>query len=152
MLCDSSGRCVSCSDKIVNCQHIGRYVGKTVIGAIDTSSEGMVSSKGDLGGVLEKKSYFVGQPVKDFLYGNTIGYVFLVVNSRVLNNMWQEFIFLYIMVSAFVVMFAFAVTRIVTKKQTEPIDEIAKAANKFAHGDFSARITETNRKDEIGET
>ncbi len=151
MLCDSSGRCVSCSDKIVNCQHIGRYVGKTVIGAIDTSSEGMVSSKGDLGGVLEKKSYFVGQPVKDFLYGNTIGYVFLVVNSRVLNNMWQEFIFLYIMVSAFVVMFAFAVTRIVTKKQTEPIDEIAKAANKFAHGDFSARITETNRKDEIGE-
>lgn len=50
--------------------------------------------------------------------------------------MWQEFIFLYIMVSAFVVMFAFAVTRIVTKKQTEPIDEIAKAANKFAMATF----------------
>ena len=32
----------------------------------------------------------------------------------------------------------------------QPLDEMAVAAKKFAHGDFSARVTDDGRTDEVG--
>ena len=150
LLCDTDGLCVACSDKKVDCEHIGSRVDQDILDLADEDGEGY-SAKGNIGGLLDKKAYYSVMPVKDLIFSDTVGYVFLAVNDQALNTIWEEFILLYVMVSAVVVVFAFAITQFVTKMQTQPIDEIAKAANKFARGDFSARVSESNRRDEIGE-
>ncbi len=147
ILCDMSGKCVACSDRRIDCPHIGRQVDKQTLLSL---RDNRVSEKGLLGGVLDDKGYYAGEKVTDFIYGGTIGYIFLVLNNSALRNMWQEFILLYIMVSAVIIVIACGITGMVTKMQTTPIDEMAKAANKFAHGDFSVRVSESDRKDEIG--
>ena len=152
ILCDTSGKCVSCSDRQFDCRHIGKSVSPYTLKAIDSfADDASLEGKGELGGVLEKRQYYIGRPIRDFVKGNTIGYVFLLLNAAALGNMWQEFAVLYLMVGAVVIIIAFNITRYVTKMQTQPIDEMARAANRFAHGDFSVRVSAQGRKDEIGE-
>jgi nitrogen fixation/metabolism regulation signal transduction histidine kinase len=42
-------------------------------------------------------------------------------------------------------------SNVTTKRQVAPINKMAYAARRFAHGDFSVRVENEDRDDEIGE-
>jgi len=152
ILCDTEGKCISCSDRRFDCEHIGKTVNSYTLKAVDACSEdSCLEGKGDLGGVLSRRTYYIGRQINDFIDGNVIGYVFILMSKTAMGTLWQEFIILYLLVMAIIIIIAFSVTRIVSKMQTQPIDEMARAANKFAHGDFLVRVSSSGRKDEIGE-
>ena len=150
ILFDLDGVCVSCSDRRIDCPHIGRHMDEDLLQTLWFNGNLNASAKGDLGGILDNKAYYTGKTVEDFIHGGTIGYVFLTLNNTFMRNMWQEFILLYFMVAVIIIVIAIGITGMVTKMQTTPIDEMADAANKFAHGDFSVRVSESERRDEIG--
>lgn len=151
LIIDRSGECVSCSDRQITCEHIGRKMSPLILATLQSSGDRVVSGRGTLDNFLDSKNYYAVKAVSDFLFGGTRAYVLLIVNAGYLNNIWSEFFFLYIMVSVVVILIAFVVTRRVTRLQTMPIDEMASAARKFAHGDYSVRVSEPERRDEIGE-
>ena len=47
-------------------------------------------------------------------------------------------------------MIALLLSLVTSKRMAQPLDEMAVAAKKFAHGDFSARVTDDGRTDEVG--
>ena len=49
-----------------------------------------------------------------------------------------------------VMMIALLLSLVTSKRMAQPLDEMAVAAKKFAHGDFSARVTDDGRTDEVG--
>ena len=44
-------------------------------------------------------------------------------------------------------MIALLLSLVTSKRMAQPLDEMAVAAKKFAHGDFSARVTDDGRTD-----
>jgi signal transduction histidine kinase len=47
--------------------------------------------------------------------------------------------------------FAFLISFVATKKQSEPLNEMASAARRFARGEFEIRVKNRGRNDEIGQ-
>lgn len=79
-----------------------------------------------------------------------IGYVFVATNSATIIDGWRTFVWVFLAASAAVMMIALLLSLVTSKRMAQPLDEMAVAAKKFAHGDFSARVTDDGRTDEVG--
>ncbi|MCL2463354.1 MAG: HAMP domain-containing histidine kinase, partial [Defluviitaleaceae bacterium] len=64
---------------------------------------------------------------------------------------WQQFSSVFLLIALNVMALTFVISFVATKKQAEPLNEMAGAARRFARGDFAARVGDTERQDEIGE-
>jgi signal transduction histidine kinase len=64
---------------------------------------------------------------------------------------WQDFARVFILITIAVMILTFVISFVATKKQAEPLKEMAGAARRFARGDFSTRVQDTARLDEIGQ-
>ncbi len=149
LLADEEGTIISCSDKGLNCEHIGKRMPPELLKQIDAGGDENEIKM--LQGVYENPQYVVGRHIVSLTTDDVVGYVFLSSEMEDMTNMWRSFSTIFLFVTLAVILVAFIVTMITTKKQTEPINEIARAAHRFERGDFSARVKETGRKDEIGE-
>lgn len=149
LLSNETGVVISCSDNRFNCGHIGKTLPETLIAYIN--GKGEYSGASDLNGLYQTVKYIVGLPVFSLVTGETVGYIFLSSGMADMSEMWRAFSTLFSFVTLAVIVIALIITMLTTKKQTEPINEMARAAHRFERGDFSARVKETGRKDEIGE-
>jgi signal transduction histidine kinase len=148
ILADGEGNIVACSDTIANCEHIGKVISPDIISQINKNGSYMESST--LSGIFSEKKYVTGTALPSVKNGYP-GYVFLSSDAEELNEVWRSFLKIFLAAAGIVVVAAFIVSFITTKKQAKPLNEMAEAAHKFAHGDFSVRVHETARNDEIGE-
>lgn len=149
VICNSSGMIVSCSDVELNCGHLRKIVPKEIINSI--SADGEYAGETNLGGIFEGRRYIVGLPLLDDITEETLGYVILSGAPSSMAGTWRQFAKMFVFIAIIVLVMAFVLSLITSKKQTKPINEMALAAHKFARGDFSVRIEETGRCDEIGE-
>ena len=111
--------------------------------------EGDFARKTDLG-LYEKNRFVVGVPVLGKDGATALGAVFAVASTTSMDTMWQAFLGLFLM-TAMVVMIAFAVCSVTTMRQIKPIREMAQATRLYAEGDFDIRMKDYGRSDEIGE-
>ena len=82
----------------------------------------------------------------------TFGYMFLSSDPAALRQEWRHFSAMFILFALCVLAFTFIISFLFTKKQAEPINEMAAAARRFARGDFEVRVKgDPRRTDEIGE-
>jgi signal transduction histidine kinase len=150
---DTDGVVISCSDsEIIICEHIGKTVPQDVLSVLNAGSS--FSKNTNLGGVYNEKRYVVGLPLTQEIPGNKeriIGYVFLSSESETMAEIWRQFTGIFILISMIVLFLTFFISLITTKKQAEPINEMARAAHRFARGDFTVRVENPCRQDEIGE-
>ncbi len=58
---------------------------------------------------------------------------------------------LFLVTALVVLLIALVATMLITRRQTETLRELSKAAKQFAHGDFSARISPDGASDEVAE-
>ena len=124
---DTDGTVVSCSCRNIACEHLGR----TLTGSAMTQlrSDGKLNLITSLGGFYSSAHYVVAQPIIDG---------------------WRTFLWVFLAASAAVMMIALLLSLVTSKRMAQPLDEMAVAAKKFAHGDFSARVTDDGRTDEVG--
>lgn len=119
----------------------------------DINNRGEYYGLGNLNGIYSSAHYVVGLPiVMQSIFGDEVlGYVFVSADASSVMNAWSSFAALFIVVSVGVLMVSTFFSVVTAARQSAPLREMALAANKFAHGDFSARVTDRGRIDEIGE-
>ena len=145
---DTDGTVVSCSCRNIACEHLGR----TLTGSAMTQlrSDGKFNLITSLGGFYSSAHYVVAQPINIGSAARIVGYVFVTTNSATIIDGWRTFVWVFLAASAAVMMIALLLSLVTSKRMAQPLDEMAVAAKKFAHGDFSARVTDDGRTDEVG--
>ena len=145
---DTDGTVVSCSCRNIACEHLGR----TLTGSAMTQlrSDGKLNLITSLGGFYSSAHYVVAQPINIGSAARIVGYVFVTTNSATIIDGWRTFVWVFLAASAAVMMIALLLSLVTSKRMAQPLGEMAVAAKKFAHGDFSARVTDDGRTDEVG--
>ena len=145
-LCDKDGVVISCSDKSLGCGHIGKQIPKTYIAAVN--SNGQLEQLTDLNGFYDTVRVVVAEPID---IDNTLaGYVFVSKDSSVIVGAYGTFMYVFVLTITAVMSLAMVLSLVFSKQMTKSLDEMAVAARKYSHGDFSMRVSTTDRADEMG--
>ena len=145
---DSGGIVVLCSDKQLVCPHIGVQMSQNVMWLLQDN--GSIDQLTNLDGFYSGTRFVVAKPINPS-GGQVLGYVFVSCDTTSIVGAYRSFIWVGIAVLAAVMMIALLVTLAYSKKMAEPLDEMAVASRKFAHGDFSVRVdNKDKRTDEVG--
>ena len=145
-LCDKDGVVISCSDKSLGCGHIGKQIPRTYITAIN--SNGQLEQLTDLNGFYDTVRVVVAEPID---IDNTLaGYVFVSKDSSVIVGAYGTFMYVFVLTITAVMSLAMVLSLVFSKQMTKSLDEMAVAARKYSHGDFSMRVSTTDRADEMG--
>jgi len=149
LVTDSDGVIGSCSEK--DFRHFGKSIPKSIL---QTAAEGKTTiTLSSLGSIYPESRQVAGTPLTVIINGDTyvFGYLFVSSDMAAFRQEWRNFASVFILIAISVMLFTFAITFIATKKQAEPLKEMAGAARRFARGDFSTRVRDTGREDEIGQ-
>jgi signal transduction histidine kinase len=88
-------------------------------------------------------------PITSEVTGSVIGFVFVSSDSSTIVGAWTSFIWVFLAVALAVMLLALLMSLVTSKRMAKPLGEMAAAARKFAHGDFSVRVTEDKGTDEL---
>ncbi len=146
-LCDESGLVVSSSDGTRVSPYVGRTMDADVISQL--RADGQYEAITTLGGFYEGNHYVVAEPVSA-KNGQTVGYVFATHEADDILTMWKGFLATFTLISAGVLTLAVCFQYFYSRRMARPLHEMAEAANRFARGDYSARISPYEDDDEIG--
>ncbi len=144
---DGGGTVVSCSDAEPNCKHIGKTVPEAVLESL--REKNYYSGLSTLGALSEETGYVAALPVLS-PDGGVSGYVFALSSVSGVIETWRSILNIFLMMSLVIIALALILGYFSSKVRARPINEMADAALKFAHGDFSARVTVDERDDELG--
>jgi signal transduction histidine kinase len=150
IIADTDGIVVSCSDDEPICPHLGKPVQS---GAIESLLAGNGFTGAAFSDVYGEERYAVGAVItdRDTSGPYALGFLFVSAGTGRLSDTWRQFLSVFTLLAIAVLCVAFIFSLLTTKHQAEPINEMARAASKFAKGDFTARVSDTGRDDEIGE-
>ncbi len=117
---------------------------------------GSYANTGDLGGLVASKCYVVGIPVlrHSAISGLTYqrGVVFAVSELSSLTQLWKDFSLIFLLTAGLVFLLAALLSSFTSLRLTQPLKDMAQAAQKFGQGEFDTRVTGyEGRKDEVGE-
>jgi signal transduction histidine kinase len=145
---NSSGLVILCSDRELNCPHIGKQLSDNVMSAL--SGSGDMDQLTNLDGFYDGTRFVVAKPISA-ADGELIGYVFVSADTSSMVGAYRTFMWVALAVASAVLMLALLISLVYSRKMSEPLDEMAVAARKFAHGDFSVRVkNKDQRTDEVG--
>ena len=86
------------------------------------------------------ESYTIGVPIRDE-NGATVGAVFTTARQMRVNTQMREIMVTFLLCGLSVMVIAFVFVYFITKQIVRPLNEISLAAQSYAKGDFSKRIT-----------
>ncbi|MBQ6540266.1 MAG: HAMP domain-containing histidine kinase [Oscillospiraceae bacterium] len=148
MVCDGYGQIVTCTGVDNEQMYLGKLVPQEMLSEIWTNGE--YSGVTSLEGVFSSSRYVVGLPVNSITDGSVRGFVLVSGNLSTIDGIWRESAAVFAVCAFAVMVIAFILCMVLTRRLVEPINQMADAAHKFAKGDFSVRVPETGRQDEIG--
>ncbi len=147
LVCDGEGEVVASSDVAPVSPYAGQKLDPAILRQID-APEGY-EAMSTLNGVYEGMHYTVGETLETWS-GHVVGYVLVSYETTGFFQMWRGFVAVFVLIALGVLACAIAVTYINTRRMTRPLYEVSEAADRFAHGDYSARVRPTGQEDEIG--
>jgi len=130
---------------------IGKSVPEEMLRSIETEDSAVIMST--LGEIYPESRQVAGVPLTMSIDGDlfTYGYLFVTGDAAAFWKEWLSFTYTFIILAISVMTFAFILSYISTKKQAEPLNEMASAVRRFARGEFDVRVKNRGRKDEIGQ-
>lgn len=137
----------TCSDPKLDCSHIGRKIPDNVLSALQTNNA--FSGQTQMDGLYDSPTYVAALPVVSS-HGSVLAYVFAASNVSGAVQAWRTLLNIFLVTAFSIMVLALTMGYISSKVRAKPINEMADAALKFAHGDFSARVSSSDRDDEIG--
>ena len=145
---DSEGLIVSCSDRSMRCDHLGRHVSGAFFDTL--TQEGQNKEISSLDGIYGSGRYVAAREIRG-QDKSLLGYVFV---SSAVDNMlgaWRTFLGISAGVGLAVFALALLMSLFFSKRMARPLDDMAEASRKFARGDFSVRVKqEDDPTDEMG--
>jgi len=146
---DVDGNVEACSDRSL--ANIGKTVPNDMLVSADAGDITVIMS--DLGSIYPQRRQVSGMPMVTTVNGEVrvFGHLFVSCDISVFRQEWSNFYSLFIIIALGVMVLAFIVTFVATKKQAEPLNEMASVARRFTRGEFGARFGYEGRTDEIGQ-
>lgn len=145
---DEEGVIIACSEKQPHCEHIGKTVPQEVLQQMELGTYDQMTT---LDGIYPDKRYVAGRQITAETSGEVLGFCF--VSSPISNMLgtWTNYLSWAIVALSVVSLIAMLVILFYSKRMARPLDEIAAASRKFARGDFSVRVRQTqDTTDEMG--
>lgn len=143
----TDGVIATCSDQDIRCSHIGARLPDSITDTLAASH--YYSGLTRLGGLYDEARYAAALPVFG-IRGDVLAYVFVASNVSGVVQAWRSLLNIFLVAAFSIMVMALVLGFFSSKMRAKPINEMADAAVRFAHGDFSARVTEDDRDDEIG--
>ena len=138
VICNAKGRLVLCSDSPMGCVHQGMMVDESYMQAV--FREGVMSDKGLVKGLYEEQRYVVGMPIADSATGTPVGLVILSTPESKALALLDSLADTYMLVSVLVIVAGVVAITFIARKQASPLQEMARAARDFGHGQLDSRV------------
>lgn len=138
VLCSPSGELLLCSDAPLGCWHQGSVIqDRDYLDRVLTQGE--ARDTGVVAGLYEDVRYVVCVPVTD-VFGSVTGLVMVSQPQSATSPLMQSLLDIYLGISLLMVVICVAVTYFFARRQSKPLQELARTANAFGHGDLTARV------------
>ncbi|MDR1131458.1 MAG: HAMP domain-containing histidine kinase, partial [Oscillospiraceae bacterium] len=150
LITDIYGVIVSSSDMDVVSPYIGKRINSRVMERL--YKDGRFQQMTTLDSIYNERPYYI--VALPFFAGSghsPVGYVFVGSDCTEIVDAWATASLIFVITAFAVMTLALALSLYTSKRQAAPLLEIAASARRFAHGDFSARVADEGREDEIGE-
>ena len=138
VICDASGKLVLCSDSPMGCPHQGMTLSESYLQQV--LREGKVVDKGLVEGLYTDSRYVAGMPIMDTRTNTPVGVVIVSTPVTTAMSLLDKLADTYMLVSFLVVLAAVLVITLMARKQSTPLQAMAKAASDFGHGHLDARV------------
>ncbi len=148
IVCDDEGYVVLSSNMSIYDEELGHKVPSAAHDAV--VKKGKYSSFGDFGGHYKNLRYIQGRPIYS-ASGKVMGTVFASTGADDVLEMFFRLVYVFLLISVLIFVAALLVQSLFIRKQIKPLRDVAQAARSFGLGNYSVRVAENDRKDEIGE-
>ena len=138
LLCDLDGQVVLCSCNEIGCIHSGATVEQTLIQQIVTDGEDFLV--GTIAGIYDQDHFIEGMSVTSQVTDEVIGVLVIAAPRTQVMGMLVQTTTIFFYVSILVLVVAMVCSFALSRSQALSIQEVAKAANRFGHGDLEARV------------
>ena len=141
VICNSTGEIVICSCSPMVCEHLGWHIDEGYLNRVMVN--GGDATTGIIRGLYTDSRYVVCTPISDS--GIVIASTPTAGITAVLNRISN----LFLTTSAFVILIAVIVATFFTGRESRPLQEMAKVANAFGHGNLNvrAKVDETTSEE-----
>ncbi len=136
-ICDETGKLVVCSDSPFGCVHQGLIIDADYLHRV--LQKGSVRSMGVMQGLYSDNRFVVSVPI----YGRgglPMGIVISSIPAEQALSMIQKLSNTCLVVSVFAVVVSIALMGLFARKQSSPLQDMARAATRFGHGDLTSRV------------
>ncbi len=147
IICDANGLVISCSDDELRCPHLGKTVSPDTMRII--YANGSYNSIETLGGIYAEPHYVAALPILN-PEGKVAAYIFAASDASAFISVWNSLYRIFFVSTLIIMAITLIISFVSARNQSKPVNEIARASRRFAHGDFSARVSGADRPDEIG--
>ena len=138
VICDRSGKLALCSDAPFGCEHQGWSLNKAYIDRVVDS--GVAYDTGVTNELYKEEQYVVSVPIVDARDGSAVGIVIVASPMAETNRVLDKISDIYLFVALIVVLVSVVVMTFYARSQSKPLQEMARTANAFGHGDLTARV------------
>lgn len=145
LLCDEYGVVVTSSDAERVSPYVGMRLGSDVLTAL---GDGSYETLGDLDGFYDQPHYIVAETLGSSAQPE--GYVVVTYEAGGYLDVWSGFVAAFVVTALGVLALAVLFQYFYSRRISRPLMEMAEAANRFAKGDYSARVGAYAEDDEIG--
>ena len=136
VICDRNGFIILCSDSLTGCNHQGWQLNREYLQSVYAS--GSQTATGIIQNLYSDERYIAAAPI---LSGeDTRGIVIASTPTVTTNQILTRISNIFLTASVFVVLLAVLAVTAFARRESRPLQDMAKAANAFAHGNLKARV------------
>ena len=137
VLCNTQGKVVICSDSLFGCKHLGLYVNEEYLNKVLT--QGSDRATGFIKGLYPENRFLVALPVTAS-NGDNEGIIIVSSPSASVNTVLTKISNIFLTTAVCVILVSVLAVSFFARRESKPLQDLAKAANAFGHGDLEARV------------
>ena len=136
VICNSDGKVTICSDSLFGCKHMGLYVNEEYLQKV--LSQGSDRATGLIKGLYTEERFLVALPVT--AADGDRGIIIVSSPSASVNQVLTRISNIFLTTAVCVILVSVAAVSFFARRESKPLQDMAKAANAFGHGDLEARV------------
>ena len=137
VVCDANGQLLMCASAPLGCEHRGLMLDAKYLKRV--FENGGTTDTGIIEQLYPDMRFIVAVPILAD-NGGRIGLVIVSAPTEDTTAVMDRIAEIFLFVSVLVILISVLLMIILTRHQSRPLQQMARAANAFAHGEFSARV------------
>ena len=136
VICDAEGRVIFCSDGMLSCSHQGMQLNREYLNKV--LANGGDTTTGTIRGLYTDQRFVVSTPIVS--RNEYSGIVIVSTPTASTTDILNRISNIFLTAAVFVVLASVAAVSFFTRRESRPLQDMARAANAFAHGNLEARV------------